>query len=213
MSFLSKYTLPRRPFTDFILTLPPDRSGVHSGSGSVCVQELLLEELKSEDLRGQEVYDCEKCLISRSGSSSSSSSSSSNSSSSSSSRRSSRHDSRVNVPRQPASRSTCVKEAPDHLVIMLSRFQALSHGGRVSKIRTPVAFSERLILPVEFGGGIEYSPYGVIVHHGRSLLAGHYTALVSDSDLSTDGSAGWVHCDDGNVKRGPLGRCCRPWGK
>ena len=96
---------------------------------------------------------------------------------------------------------------------MLSRFQALSHGGRVSKIRTPVAFSERLILPVEFGGGIEYSPYGVIVHHGRSLLAGHYTARVSDSDLSTDGSAGWVHCDDGNVKRGPLGRCCRPWGK
>ena len=74
------------------------------------------------------------------------------------------------------------------LVVHLQRFRM--HQGRVCKIRQAVTFEERLSLTLQSGQLVQYQLRAVVVHHGMTATAGHYTAYVADAD------AGYAHCDD-----------------
>jgi ubiquitin C-terminal hydrolase len=88
--------------------------------------------------------------------------------------------------RQTATKSLSVVALPQVLVVMLKRFRWDGNG---SKIDTSVTFD----LDTCSVGGVAYTVRGLVVHHGRSLRAGHYTAFVRLSGNR------WLHINDNKV--------------
>ncbi len=88
--------------------------------------------------------------------------------------------------RQTASKSLHVVAMPLVLVVALKRFR---WDGSGSKVDVSVSFD---LDDVEFNG-VTFELTGIVVHHGRSLRAGHYTAYVR---LAAD----WMHCNDGRLR-------------
>ncbi|CAM9616605.1 unnamed protein product [Ascophyllum nodosum] len=54
------------------------------------------------------------------------------------------------------------------------------------------------------GGPLKYSLFTVVLHHGRSIHGGHYTALVRDA------RGQWRHCDDQHVSPETEGHALNP---
>ena len=90
-----------------------------------------------------------------------------------------------------AEKRLVVDSAPRVLIIQLSRFDAL--GRKIGKfVEFPKKFELKSVLPSSRDRGV-YELYGMIVHTGISVNAGHYYCYV----LASDGS--WYYCNDNKV--------------
>jgi ubiquitin carboxyl-terminal hydrolase 44/49 len=87
--------------------------------------------------------------------------------------------------RQTAIKSLHVVEMPQVLVVVLKRFRWDGNG---TKIDTTVSFD---LDDIDFNG-TNYELTGVVVHHGRTLRSGHYTAYLRHSDR-------WFHANDNKI--------------
>lgn len=100
--------------------------------------------------------------------------------------------------REPATRTLSLSTLPTVLVIHIPR-TSWRGGGR--KLLEPVdAVSKPLLLgpSQDTGKPASYTCTGVIVHHGRQMGGGHYTAYCK----SLSGTA-WLHFNDSKVKQVP----------
>merc|ERR1712146_287631 len=90
--------------------------------------------------------------------------------------------------RQDATKQLEFAELPRVLVIVLKRFSWLSTSG--AKIGTQVIFPLQ-----DFRiGNSSYDLSSVVVHHGRSLRSGHYTAYARHDQRNR-----WLHFNDQKV--------------
>ena len=116
--------------------------------------------------------------------------------------------------RDAVKRLRLAQPLPRCLTVHLKRFRTDARG-RTSKISSPVAFTERLLLDESFlgvhkaasGGGeaaaaapplapAAYALSGVVVHSG-GLQSGHYTSFVRRG-------GGWWHASDRSVRAASL---------
>ena len=104
------------------------------------------------------------------------------------------------------------------LCIHLKRF---AFDGSGIKLNKPIDFSSILALRPRYlfgqslSRGKQYRLRSIVVHHGKTMSSGHYTAFVrldspdsagpmadakgSHSAVQRNGKESWVHCDDTHV--------------
>ncbi|CAK4103335.1 unnamed protein product [Aphanomyces euteiches] len=77
--------------------------------------------------------------------------------------------------RVDATKTTAVSQAPQHLIVTLSRFQYNLQRGVREKICTPVQIAQTFHLPVESNAEpVDYDLYAAIIHAGSRADYGHY---------------------------------------
>nr|ODN87589.1 hypothetical protein L203_03368 [Cryptococcus depauperatus CBS 7841] len=119
-----------------------------------------------------------------------------------------------------ATKTVYLETVPKVLICHLKRFVYDAQEGGVVKRGKGVSYAVDLIIPLEIISPshrtptpIKYVLFGVVYHHGSSASGGHYTVAVAKplrssspsslpnkSDTSVNGSGGWLHFDDENVK-------------
>lgn len=94
----------------------------------------------------------------------------------------------------PATKRLELDVLPPVLIVHLKRFTFIRHGDsfEFGKIAKPIMIEGTLGLNCNGKGIINYSPIGVIYHHGWSATRGHYTADVKVKDQ-------WYSIDDEQV--------------
>lgn len=105
--------------------------------------------------------------------------------------------------KQPSTKKLSIRRLPNVLCIHLKRFRV--NANQRLKIAKHVAFPIQELDMSELGleedtkatrsqqcGGTVYDLAGLIVHHGKSVSGGHYTAYVVEDDH-------WLHCNDSQV--------------
>ena len=95
-----------------------------------------------------------------------------------------------------ATKQTEIEYSPQILTISLKRFYFDIAGNTAGKLRMPVEFPREILV-----GGCRYHLFGVILHHGKSLNCGHYTALACHSSDATKQGQVWHHLNDDVVSR------------
>ena len=89
-----------------------------------------------------------------------------------------------------AIRTSTITKLPDHLRVMIDRYQFSIASGR-EKLTTCVEF------PMELGlCGLEYSLVGTLEHHSEKASSGHYTTTLKDTETGE-----WWVLDDTKVER------------
>jgi len=97
-----------------------------------------------------------------------------------------------------------VAEAPNHLIIVLSRFSYDFRTNIHSKIFKNIYYPEKLELklaPTSDKPRVQgYRLYSSIIHSGLSAHSGHYYTYARTSKIATSGSsAGWYKLNDSSV--------------
>ena len=87
------------------------------------------------------------------------------------------------------------------LIFALGRFSNFKHdhGMSYAKIQTRVEYPEWFTVSITPGNFAQYRLVGVILHHGATLTAGHYTAYVRSRSL--DESQVFFECNDSYVRK------------
>ncbi|KAL5006311.1 hypothetical protein ScPMuIL_015117 [Solemya velum] len=172
------------PFMDLSLEFPSRYQITRTNSSiakDMChVTEMLAKFTETECLEGK-IYSCEKCNRRRKSSSS--------------------HGPAILTE---AKKQLLVHKLPHFLRLHLKRFR---WSGRLhrEKICTHVAFNDVLDMKpfcnhsAESNECYNYKLLGVVIHHGRGIASGHYTAYTWNSEAQT-----WVHCNDSRLQISPL---------
>ena len=89
--------------------------------------------------------------------------------------------------------------APPRLMAVHVNRTSWAHGGR--KVQTCVETPVQLHLPSSGAAGqsVSYALLGMVIHHGRSLSCGHYTACARSLDV--EGQSTWLLLNDDRVSR------------
>ncbi|OQR88293.1 ubiquitin specific peptidase 38 [Achlya hypogyna] len=99
--------------------------------------------------------------------------------------------------KRTARKTTCIRSAPQHLILSINRFQYNLQRGIREKICDPVNCSGNVTLPTTTGD-VKYEMYAVIVHAGSRADHGHYYAYCRRPSASS-GQAPWLLLNDSQV--------------
>lgn len=97
------------------------------------------------------------------------------------------------------SRCEVLRWPRDLLVLHIQRFRKIQKRKRtlIEKDLTPVYPSPSI---QQAGGDCRWELRGIVVHEGRSVDSGHYTAIVKRPCRDDRGGDGWYYCSDEHVR-------------
>jgi ubiquitin carboxyl-terminal hydrolase 35/38 len=105
--------------------------------------------------------------------------------------------------RQDGGKTMLISEAPNHLIIVLSRFSYNFHTNVHSKIFKNVYYPETLELKLatlDDKPRVQmYRLYSSLIHSGLSAQSGHYYTYARSSKEASSGSNGWFKLNDSSV--------------